>query len=54
MTRHLLGLFNGWPGARAFRRHLSVEGVKKGAGLDVLREAVRHVRVPEDERRDAA
>ena len=54
MTRHLLGLFNGWPGARAFRRHLSVEGVQKGAGLDVLREAVRHVRVPDDEKREAA
>ncbi len=53
MTRHVLGLFNGWPGARAFRRHLSVEGVKRGAGLEVLREAARHVRVPED-RRDAA
>lgn len=41
MTRHVLGLFNGWPGARAFRRHLSVEGVGKGAGLDVLAAALR-------------
>ena len=54
MTRHVLGLFNGWPGARAFRRHLSVEGVKKGAGLAVLREAVRQVRAPEEQGRDAA
>ena len=25
MTRHVLGLFRGVPGARAFRRHLAVE-----------------------------
>ena len=40
MTRHMLGLFAGRPGARAWRRHLAVEGVKPGAGLAVLREAV--------------
>ena len=40
MTRHLLGLFQGRPGARAFRRHLATEGVKKGATLQVLKEAV--------------
>ena len=47
MSRHMLGLFNTWPGARAWRRHLSTEGVKPGAGLEVIREALRHVRVPE-------
>jgi tRNA-dihydrouridine synthase A len=47
MTRHMLGLFNTWPGARAWRRHLSVEGVKRGAGLDVVREAAAEVRAPE-------
>jgi tRNA-dihydrouridine synthase A len=36
MTRHLLGLFRGVPGARAFRRHLATEAVKPGAGADVL------------------
>lgn len=40
ITRHLLGLFGGRPGSRAFRRHLSTEGVKAGADLDVLRNAV--------------
>jgi len=40
MTRHLLGLFQGRPGARAFRRHLATEGVKKGATLQVLKDAV--------------
>jgi tRNA-dihydrouridine synthase A len=43
MTRHLLGLFGGRPGARAFRRHLATEAVKPGAGLGTLREAVAHV-----------
>ena len=40
MTRHVLGLFNGRPGARAFRRHLSTEAVKPGAGIGVLRAAL--------------
>jgi tRNA-dihydrouridine synthase A len=44
MTRHLLGLFAGRPGARAFRRHLATEAVKPGAGLETLRAAVDHVR----------
>jgi len=35
-----LGLFQGRPGARAFRRHLATEGVKKGATLQVLKDAV--------------
>lgn len=43
MTRHMLGLFAGRPGARAFRRHLSTEGTKAGAGLETLRGAVAHV-----------
>jgi tRNA-dihydrouridine synthase A len=40
MTRHLLGLFHGVPGARAFRRHLATHAVKPGAGIAVLREAI--------------
>ena len=47
MTRHVLGLFNGWPGARAWRRHLATEAVKPGAGLAVVRDALRLVRPPE-------
>ena len=47
MTRHVLGLFNGWPGARAWRRHLATEGVKPGAGLATVRDALRLVRPPE-------
>jgi tRNA-dihydrouridine synthase A len=40
ITRHFVGAFHGVPGARAFRRHLSEYGVKAGAGLDVLRDAI--------------
>lgn len=44
ITRHLLGLFRGQPGARAFRRHLAVEAVKPDAGMAVLREALGRIR----------
>jgi tRNA-dihydrouridine synthase A len=40
ITRHVLGLFRGVPGARAFRRHLATEAVKAGAGTDVLAAAL--------------
>ncbi|MGD9845943.1 MAG: tRNA dihydrouridine(20/20a) synthase DusA, partial [Variibacter sp.] len=40
MTRHMLGLFRGVPGARAFRRHLAIEGIKPGADLNVLIDAL--------------
>ncbi|MCH2456943.1 MAG: tRNA dihydrouridine(20/20a) synthase DusA [Henriciella sp.] len=43
MTRHMLGLFAGQPGARAWRRTLSEKAVKEGAGLDVLDEALSHI-----------
>jgi tRNA-dihydrouridine synthase A len=40
MTRHFVGAFHGVPGARAFRRHLAENGVRAGAGVDVLRDAI--------------
>jgi len=40
ITRHFVGAFHGVPGARAFRRHLAENGVKPGAGVDVLRNAI--------------
>jgi tRNA-dihydrouridine synthase A len=43
MTRHLLGLFAGRPGARLYRRRLATLAPRRGAGLDVLREAVAEV-----------
>ena len=47
MTRHMLGLMHGRPGARAFRRILTVEAVKPGAGLEVVDRAVEAVREAE-------
>jgi tRNA-dihydrouridine synthase A len=44
MTKHLLGLYNGIAGARAFRRHLSENAVKPGAGLDVVETALTFIR----------
>ncbi len=43
MTRHMLGLFNGVPGGRRWRRLLSEEGVRKDACLDVVRKALQEV-----------
>jgi tRNA-dihydrouridine synthase A len=40
ITRHFVGAFHGVPGARAFRRHLAENGVRPGAGGDVLRDAI--------------
>jgi tRNA-dihydrouridine synthase A len=36
ITRHILGLYQGVPGARKFRRHLSENAYKKDATADVL------------------
>ena len=46
ITRHLVGAFHGVPGARAFRRHLAENGVKAGAGINVLRDAIALVDEP--------
>jgi tRNA-dihydrouridine synthase A len=40
ITRHFVGAFFGVPGARAFRRHLAENGVRPGAGANVLRDAI--------------
>ncbi|WP_029004551.1 tRNA dihydrouridine(20/20a) synthase DusA [Azorhizobium doebereinerae] len=49
ITRHMLGLFGGRPGARTYRRTLATEALVPGAGLEVLHRAAgairnRHVR----------
>lgn len=43
MTRHLFGLFQGCPGARRWRRHLSEAGARADAGAEVIEQAYRHV-----------
>ena len=40
ITRHVLGLFRGVPGARVFRRHLATEAVNPGAGIATFRAAL--------------
>lgn len=52
MTRHMLGIFSGRPGARAYRRHISENATKPGADLtifdcavDMVREAEMHITV---------
>ncbi|WP_328803264.1 tRNA dihydrouridine(20/20a) synthase DusA [Ruegeria haliotis] len=43
ITRHMLGLFAGRPGARAWRRALSEGAVHEGAGAEVMLRALDHV-----------
>ncbi|QFT73350.1 putative tRNA-dihydrouridine synthase [Ruegeria sp. THAF33] len=43
ITRHMLGLFAGRPGARAWRRALSEGAVRDGAGPEVMLRALDHV-----------
>jgi tRNA-dihydrouridine synthase A len=40
ITRHILGLFAGQPGARAWRRYISENAFKDGAGPEVLLKAL--------------
>jgi tRNA-dihydrouridine synthase A len=44
MSRHILGLFQGMPGARSWRRHISENAHKQGVGVELLREAADAVR----------
>ena len=43
LTKPMLGLFNGRQGARLFRRHLAENGTGRGAGIEVLHQALAHV-----------
>ncbi|MBU2361007.1 MAG: tRNA-dihydrouridine synthase, partial [Alphaproteobacteria bacterium] len=43
VTRHMLGLFQGRPGARLWRRHLSEHAHEDGAGVQVVLDALGHV-----------
>jgi len=40
MTRHILGLFKGTRGGKAFRRHLSQHACRRDAGISVLLDAM--------------
>ena len=43
VTRHMLGLFHGMPGARSFRRHISQHAYQEGADISVLMKALEYV-----------
>ena len=45
MSRHLLGLFQGQPNARQWRRYLSEQAHKKQAGIEVIEAALQQVMV---------
>lgn len=44
ITRHILGLFHAQPGGKQFRRHLSENAHKPGAGIEVLEAALARVK----------
>mgnify|MGYP000261656257 CR=1 FL=1 len=46
IARHMLCLYQGMPGARKFRRHISENAFKPGAGVEVLRQAAALVQEP--------
>lgn len=46
VTRHTLGLFQGCPGGRQFRRHLAENAHRNGAGLSVYDDALGRVKAP--------
>jgi len=43
ISRHILGLYQGLPGARRFRQILSSDAYRPGAGTDVVRDALKQV-----------
>ena len=47
VTRHMLGLFHGLPGARGWRQVLSTEVSREGAGPEVVLRALARVQQPE-------
>lgn len=43
ITRHMLQLFHGQPGSRAWKRYLTENSCRPGAGIDVVKAALAHV-----------
>ena len=48
ITRHMLGLYGGQPGAREYRRFLSEGARKPAADADLIRSAARHLAAHRD------
>ena len=49
VTRHMVGLFQGMPGARRYRQILSTEAARPGAGPEVLFKALEAIDLPAPE-----
>lgn len=45
MTRHILGLYSGQPGARRWRRFLSENAAKPGAGVEIVLDSLKQLRL---------
>jgi len=45
VSKHMLGLFQGLPGARRWRRHLSENAHKKDASIDILYQAIEAMKI---------
>jgi tRNA-dihydrouridine synthase A len=43
MTRHIIGLFQGQPGAKAWRRYLSEQAPRRDAGCEVITTALQYI-----------
>lgn len=54
MTRHILGLFQGMPGAKLWRRHISENATRQDAGLDILLQALDYVKKHKSEQLELA
>lgn len=48
ITRHMLQLFNGQPGSRIWKRHLTENSCLPGVGSEVVREALAQIPHPND------
>jgi tRNA-dihydrouridine synthase A len=49
----MLGLFHGQPGARSWRRILTVEGARPGAGTEVIERALAAIAEAAERRSEA-
>ncbi|OLP56688.1 tRNA dihydrouridine(20/20a) synthase DusA [Rhizobium rhizosphaerae] len=54
VTRHMVGLFQGWPGARRYRQILSADAARPGAGPEVILRAFDAVLAAADMRLEEA
>ncbi|WP_281170420.1 tRNA dihydrouridine(20/20a) synthase DusA [Neptunomonas japonica] len=44
ISRHILGIFHGMPGGKQFRRLISEEAHKRGAGIEVIQQALAKIK----------